>query len=68
MAIFDWALAKARTFTVWDWGALKICLFSAGLLVAKLWPGVLGLDWYWYALIFAITYVWVMVRMFAKSA
>lgn len=68
MAMFDWALAKARTFTVWDWGALKICLFSGGLLVAKLWPRVLGLDWYWYALIFAITYVWVMVRMFTKSA
>ncbi len=67
MGLFKWAESRIRTFTVVDMGVFKICLIAFTLMIAKLWPGVLALDWYWYGLIFAITYVWIMTRMFKKQ-
>ena len=67
MGLFKWAESRIRTFTVVDKGVFKICLIAFALMIAKLWPDVLALDWYWYGLIFAITYVWIMTRMFKKQ-
>ncbi|MBS3945605.1 MAG: hypothetical protein KGZ42_08920 [Melioribacter sp.] len=36
---------------VWDIGLIKIAVFAATLLFAKLWPELLSLDWYWYAIV-----------------
>jgi hypothetical protein len=66
MALFGWALSKAKTFTVWDFGALKICLVAGALMVAKLSPVVLMFEWYWYALVFLATWSWLIVRLFRK--
>ena len=33
-----------------DWidvGLTKLSVFAATLFIAKLWDGILGLDWYW---------------------
>jgi hypothetical protein len=67
MSLFSWAESKIRTFTVLDVSILKVCLIAFALLVAKLWPGLLALDWYWYGLIFAVTYIWVMIRLLTKQ-
>ncbi len=55
-----------RTFTVLDMGILKVCLVFFALTLAKLWPGVLALDWYWYGGVFAVSYVWIMGRMLLR--
>jgi len=37
-----------------DWidvGFIKIAVFAAALLFAKLWEPILSLDWYWYLII-----------------
>jgi hypothetical protein len=46
-------LGKLRSFKA-DWidvGFLKIAVFAAALLFAKLWKPILSLDWYWYLII-----------------
>ena len=37
-----------------DWidvGFIKVAVFAAALLLAKLWEPILSLDWYWYLII-----------------
>lgn len=63
MKLFSWAESRMRTFTVLDMTILKVCLVFFALTLAKLWPGLLALDWYWYAGVFAVSYVWIMGRM-----
>jgi len=67
MGLFKWAESRIRTFTMWDMAIIKLCLIAFALMVAKLLPDVLALDWYWYALIFAVTYVWIMARLLRKQ-
>ncbi|HAU38401.1 MAG TPA: hypothetical protein DCX07_11900 [Phycisphaerales bacterium] len=66
MRLFRWAESKIRTFTIWDMAVFKVCMIAFVLMVAKLWPDVLALDWYWYALGFAVTYAWILARMLRK--
>lgn len=43
-------MEQLRSFKA-DWidvGFVKIAVFSAALLFAKLWEPILSLDWYWY--------------------
>jgi hypothetical protein len=66
MGLFRWAESKIRTFTVWDIGIIKVCMVAFALMIAKLIPDVLALDWYWYGLIFVVAYVCILARMFTK--
>ena len=46
-------MGKLQSFKA-DWidvGFLKIAVFAAALLFAKLWESILNLDWYWYLII-----------------
>jgi hypothetical protein len=57
MSLFQWANARIQKLTVMDMAFTKMSVMAFALTVAKLWPTILGLDWYWYAgawLIFAI--------------
>ena len=54
------ALSRMKDLTVWDISIMKICLIAFTLMVAKLWPAVLGLDWGWYAAVFAVTYAYLL--------
>ncbi len=40
-----------------DIALLKIAVFAATLLLAKLWAPVLSLDWYWYLIIWILAAV-----------
>ncbi|MBU2508618.1 MAG: hypothetical protein KJ799_18130 [Bacteroidetes bacterium] len=37
-----------------DVGFVKVAVFAATLLIAKLWEPILSLDWYWYLIIWII--------------
>ena len=49
-----------------DIGVLKICVAAFVLMIAKLWSPILSLDWYWYAVVFVVTYVFLLIRLFRK--
>jgi hypothetical protein len=56
-----------------DWKDIaftKIAVFAGALLIAKIWNGILGLDWYWYLLICIIAAIKPMLNFFkaAKQA
>lgn len=41
-----------------DWidvGLIKIAVFAATLLLAKVWEPILSLEWYWYLIICVVT-------------
>jgi hypothetical protein len=42
---------------------LKLCVFFFALLLAKLWMPLLSLDWYWYALVFVLTAIWLVAKV-----
>ncbi|MDO9340670.1 MAG: hypothetical protein Q7T72_09130 [Bacteroidales bacterium] len=46
-------IEKLRNFKAgWiDVGFIKLAVFAAALLFAKLWESILNLDWYWYLII-----------------
>jgi hypothetical protein len=49
---------------LWDIACLKICVFAFALLLAKLWPPLLSLDWKVYAGVFGLTYALLMAKLF----
>ena len=54
MSIFDWANDRIGRMTWVDLGLTKFAVAAFVLMVAKLWPPLLSLDWYWYALLFVL--------------
>jgi len=51
MTIWQWADSKIKHFRWYDISLIKLSVASAILALAKLWPSLLCLNWYWYALI-----------------
>ena len=62
----QWMNDKIKKFTCSDYAVLKIGVFAFALLAAKLWPKILSLDWYWYALVYAATAVYFIIKIFGK--
>jgi hypothetical protein len=67
MILFDKIHSRIKNFSVGDFGIMKVCLVSFTLMVAKLFPVVLTLSWGWYAIIFAITYAYLLYFIFGKK-
>ena len=67
MGLFKWAGAAIKTFTMFDMAVFKICMIAFTLMIAKLVPAVLELDWYCYGAIFIVTYLWLLRRVFGKK-
>lgn len=46
-------IAKALNYkaNTWDIGLIKVAVFAATLLIAKLLPDILSLEWYWYLIV-----------------
>ena len=63
---YQWMNDKLKKLNYIDFGVVKICLISFALLLAKFWPVILGLDWYWYAIIFVVSYIYLITRVFGK--
>jgi hypothetical protein len=49
---------KLRKLTILDLSVMKVCLIAFTLMLAKLYPVVLCLEWGWYAVVFGLTYVY----------
>ncbi len=67
MSYFKWAEEKIKKMTVWDVGILKICVLACALLIAKIWPAILSLEWYCYGSIFLVTYIYLIYKIYIKN-
>ena len=60
------ALEAARKYTIWDWGLLKICLFSLGLLIGLYFAQSLGPYATFVWAFFVFSYVWIAYKTFIQ--
>ena len=44
----DWANKNLKKMDVVDVKCIKLSTAAFTLMIAKLWPTILGLNWYWY--------------------
>lgn len=49
-----WAEKKLKKMDLYDIKLIKITVFAFALMIAKLWPKIIALDWYWYLVIVVI--------------
>jgi len=52
-----WMDSRAKRLDWKDIASIKFAVLFFALMLAKLWPGILGLDWQWYlilGIVFAI--------------
>ncbi|HNT72002.1 MAG TPA: hypothetical protein PLN41_12495 [Methanothrix sp.] len=54
MKLFGWANRKIGRLTLVDMALTKFSVAAFTLMIAKLWPPLLSLDWQWYGLVFAV--------------
>lgn len=46
-----WMGKKVKKMDWLDIGCIKWTTFALALMIAKLWPAILGLAWHWYLII-----------------
>lgn len=51
MSIFSWVDSKIKQYRWFDISLIKLSVFSFSLLIAKFYPAILSLDWYFYLII-----------------
>ena len=54
MSFITWANSKEKKLSWLDIQFIQLSTAGLALMIAKLWQSVLGLDWYWYAVIFVL--------------
>jgi uncharacterized protein YacL len=61
-----WVNKNLKKINAWDMALIKVSLIAFGLLIAKLWPTILALDWYWYLIIFIVAIIKPMKTFYSK--
>ena len=54
MSLIKFWNKKIKTLDWKDVGLIKLSTAAFILMIAKLWEPILSLNWYWYAILFAI--------------
>lgn len=67
MCCCKWMEEKIKKLSVCDYGVLKLTVVAFTLMLAKLWPSLLSLAWYWYGLVFAVLYGYLVYKLFLKK-
>ena len=67
MCCFECLNEKIKKLTFCDISIMKICIIAFTLLVVKFWPAATSLDWPWYAGVFAVTYGFLLYKLFVKK-
>ncbi len=57
MGYKEWAEGKLKEMDLWDIKLVKWSAAAFALMLAKLWPPLLSLDWYWYGLL-GVVFMW----------
>jgi len=66
MGLFTWIEAKMQNLHWYDISLTKIATAAFILMIAKFWPGILGLDWYWYLVIGIVAATRPVMAMFTE--
>ncbi|MBU1204501.1 MAG: hypothetical protein KKE93_01185 [Nanoarchaeota archaeon] len=66
MSCFEWVNKKIKNMDWIDIALIKLGVAAFILMVAKFWPGILALEWYWYAIIFVLAAIRPGTKMFGK--
>lgn len=66
--MFQWAESNIRRMSVWAFGMTKLSVIFFTLMIAKLLPAVLRLEWYWYALVAVVAQLAVLVSSLGKTS
>ncbi|MFH1106484.1 MAG: hypothetical protein V1787_01165 [Candidatus Micrarchaeota archaeon] len=66
MKFFKWADSVAKRLGWLDVGMVKIAVFGFTLFLAKMWPPLLSLEWYWYVLVFVLASLPPLMKAFKK--
>ena len=62
---FEWANQKISKLKYNDMQLIKIAVAGFVLMIAKLWPTILALDWYWYLAIMIVAMIKPMYKVFS---
>jgi len=57
---------KIKKMKWYDMSFTKLSVMAITLMIAKLWSGILYLDWYYYLIIFALLVIVPLVDLFKK--
>ncbi len=68
MSFFTWADKEIKKYHWYDISLIKLSTAAFVLMIAKLWPPLLGLDWYWYLIIALVAALPPLSKMCNKSA
>ncbi len=49
MSLFTWINSRIQRYHWYHISLIKLSVAGFVLLIAKFWPPLLGLEWYWYA-------------------
>ena len=66
MSIFTWANTNIQKMTWSDMSLVKLSIAAFVLMIAKLWPDILSLEWYWYLVIFLLAMLKPSSKFFKK--
>ncbi|MCK4670223.1 MAG: hypothetical protein KAT43_03390 [Nanoarchaeota archaeon] len=66
MGYFKWANSKIKKFKWHDISLTKLSVLFFALFLAKVWPAILGLDWYWYLILCIVVAIPVWMKLFKK--
>ena len=66
MSLNKWMKKRMKNLDWIDIGLTKWSAAAFILMVAKFWPGILGLEWYWYALIAVVLAIRPVYRYYFK--
>jgi len=66
MSYISWANKKIKNLKACDIAFIKLAMIAFALFIAKLIPGILGLEWYWYLIFFIILIIKPIIQMFKK--
>jgi hypothetical protein len=59
-----WIDSKIKKIEMCDMFFIKISVIAFTLMLAKLWQPILNLNWYWYGIIFLLTAIKPMIKVF----
>jgi len=63
---FRWINKKIKKMNWYDISFVKLSVLFFTLMLAKIWPGILGLDWYYYLILFALFVISPLIKIFQK--
>lgn len=70
MSLFTWVEKSLPKMKWYDMSLLKLSVFFFTLFLVTAWAGfrtfVLGVEWYWYFILFVIAAVPLLKKMFSK--